>query len=312
MDRVVTHARSLWGAWWALPGGIFGAYVAGVIAVGDFRPEHGVALGLVLVLAYAGPRTKRFLVDMSPYLLVAVGYDLVRYGRVAWVSPERVLTCSLQDVERTLFPAGGGVSVQEWLARNPSPALDLLFAVPYAVFAYVALVYAAYLYFVDRPRMRRYLWAFALANYVSFAMWLLVPAAPPWYVHAHGCTADMAALPSPAGLTRVDAMLGIRYFDTFYSRAASVYGALPSMHNAYPLLGLFTAWKHVTWRTRPIHIGYFLLMFTASLYLDHHWIVDAIAGWAVAIVAVWIAPRLVDVLAERTGMAPAAQAAGAE
>jgi membrane-associated phospholipid phosphatase len=88
-------------------------------------------------------------------------------------------------------------------------------------------------------------------------------------------------------------MLGISYFESFYSRAASVFGAMPSMHNAYPLLGLFTAWSSSTWKTRPIHVGYFLWMFTASLYLDHHWVVDAIAGWCVAVAAVLVAGRLV-------------------
>jgi membrane-associated phospholipid phosphatase len=167
------------------------------------------------------------------------------------------------------------------------------------VFAYVALVYAGYLYFKDRPRMRYFLWAFAVANAISFAMWLIVPAAPPWYVHEHGCVIDLAARPSPAGLGRVDALLGISYFEVFYSRAASVFGAMPSMHNAYPLLGLFTAWSSSTWKTRPIHIAYFLWMFTASLYLDHHWVVDAVAGWCVAGAAVLLAGKLLGRHADR-------------
>ena len=37
-------------------------------------------------------------------------------------------------------------------------------------------------------------------------------------------------------LLRVDAMLGIGYFRAFYGRASDVFGALPSLHVAYPLL----------------------------------------------------------------------------
>jgi membrane-associated phospholipid phosphatase len=33
-------------------------------------------------------------------------------------------------------------------------------------------------------------------------------------------------------------------------------------------------------------------MFIAAVYLDHHWILDALAGWTVAIVAVCAARRL--------------------
>jgi membrane-associated phospholipid phosphatase len=285
--------RSLWGPWWALPGGLPALYVLAVAMVGDLRPEHLVVVGVACILAYGSVKTKQFFVDVSPYLAVAIGYDAVRYAREAVVTSDRVMGCGLRDAEVALFHVGKGVTVQDYLQQHTLPALDLIFAVPYAVFAYLALAYAAYLYFVDRPRMRHYLWAFAIANYISFAMWLILPAAPPWYIRAHGCVIDIAAQPSPAGLARVDALLGTRYFATFYSRASSVYGAMPSMHCAYPVLGLLTAWKAATWKTRPLHILYTVLMFSAAVYLDHHWILDGLAGWVVALIAVVAAKALV-------------------
>jgi membrane-associated phospholipid phosphatase len=127
---------------------------------------------------------------------------------------------------------------------------------------------------------------------MSFAMWLSVPAAPPWYLRAHGCNIDLSTLPSPAALSRVDELLGINYFHMFYSRAASVFGALPSMHCAYPMLGLLTAWRVASWKTRPLHILYALTMVCAAVYLDHHWLIDAFAGYAVAFASVWLATRV--------------------
>jgi hypothetical protein len=64
------------------------------------------------------------------------------------------------------------------------------------------------------------------------------------------------------------------------------------MHCAYPMLGLLTAWRSTTWKTRPIHILYALTMFVGSNYLDHHWLWDGIAGIALACVAVWLSGRL--------------------
>jgi hypothetical protein len=290
--KVLDHVRALWGRWWLLPALLPLGYVAIIYAVGDLRPEHVIIPGLAIVLAYASARTKGFFIDVIPYLLVAVGYDTVRYARRLLVTPERVLGCSLRDAELAVFPAGAGRTFQDLAVAHHTVAWDLFFAVPYAIFAYVAFIYAGYLYFVDRPRMRHYLWAFALANFISFACWLIVPAAPPWYIREHGCAIDMSASPSAAGLLRVDEYLGVTYFATFYSRAASVYGALPSMHCAYPLLGLLTAWKSIGWKTKPLHIAYAIMMFTAAVYLDHHWIIDAVAGWLVAVVAVWLAKRL--------------------
>ncbi len=265
MVSALRHVRALWGKWWLLPGGLPLLYLAFVVAMGDSRVEHFVMIVLACGLAYATPRTKSFFADVWPYLAVAIGYDAVRYPRRLLVGADRVLGCGLRDAELALFPAGSGRTWQDFAQAHAHPALDLIFSVPYAIFAYLALVYAAYLYVVDRPRMRHYLWAFAIGNYISFVMWLVVPAAPPWYLRAHGCSIDMAALPSPAALTRVDAMLGVTYFHDFYSRSSSVFGALPSMHCAYPVLGLLTAWKATSWKTRPIHLLYTLVMFLAAL-----------------------------------------------
>jgi inositol phosphorylceramide synthase catalytic subunit len=271
---------------------------------GDLRPEHLLVPLVGSLLAYGTPRSKQFFLDALPYLLVVYAYDSVRYARAALLTPERVIGCELRDAELALFSVAPGVTFQDWFATHHAPALDLLFGLPYAVFAYAAIGYAAYLYFVDRARMRHYLWAFAIANFASFALWLAVPAAPPWYIREHGCAIDLAVPPSPAALARVDALIGVDYFASFYSRAASVFGAMPSMHCAYPLLGLLTAWRSATWRTRPIHIGYTLLMFSAAVYLDHHWILDALAGWLLALVAVLLAGRLLRKSPERGIVAP--------
>jgi inositol phosphorylceramide synthase catalytic subunit len=286
------HVTRLWGRYWLLPGGLPLAYALVIWKIGDLRPEHLIVPAIAIALAYGSLRSKRFFVDVIPYLLVIFAYDMVRYARAAVLTPERVIGCGLRDAELALFAVAPGVTPQDWFARHHTPALDLLLSVPYAIFAYLAIAYAGYLYFVDRSRMRHYLWAFAIANFMSFALWLLIPAAPPWYIREYGCAIDLSVQPSAAALTRVDHMLGIDYFQRFYSRAASVFGAMPSMHCAYPLLGLLTAWRATSWKTRPLHIAYAVMMFVAAVYLDHHWILDAIAGWALAIVAVFLSARI--------------------
>jgi hypothetical protein len=289
---VIAHIRELWGRAWLLPA-LPLLYAGALLVAGQgLRFEHVLVGVAACALGYATARTKEFYVELLPYVAVGIGYDLVRYARAALVTPERVLGCGLRDLELALFSVAPGVTPQDFFARHHHPVADLVFAVPYTIFAYLAFVYAGYLYFADRPRMRHYLWAFAIANYISFAFWLALPAAPPWYLRANGCTIDVSAVPSPAGLLRVDQLLGTTYFQGFYSRAASVFGAVPSMHCAYPMLGLLTARHAATARTWPLHIGYVLLMFVASVYFDHHWIVDGVLGWGVALLAVVLAGRL--------------------
>ncbi len=240
-----------------------------------------VALGFVKKLL-------PFLDRMVPYTLFVVAYDALRYLRPHFLRAERVATCSVRELELWLFSVGDGLTPGEWLSARATPAADLTFAAPYFVFVYVVLGYAVFLFFRDRERMSRFLWAFLLANLLGFATWLVFPVAPPWYVHAHGCAVNLNAPASAAGLERVDAWLGIDYFRSFYAKSTFVFGAMPSLHCCYPMIGLLTAWRHITWRTRPLHIVYVLWMFAASTYLDHHYLVDGLVGFAVAGLAVFV------------------------
>jgi membrane-associated phospholipid phosphatase len=297
----------LWGPWWPLPGGVPLGYVLVVTVIGDLRPEHIALVVVICLLAYTTERIRRFFVAIAPYLATVMAYDTVRYPRAALVTTDRVLGCGLRAAELRLFGVGPDTTPGDWFATHHWPALDLVCAAPYTVFAYVVLGYAIYLYFVDRERMQRFVWAYAIGNLISFVCWLGVPAAPPWYLRSHGCTIDLGVVPSPAALLRVDHLLGIGYFQAFYGRAVSAFGALPSMHCAFPLMGLLVSWRRTTWRTRPIHVGYTLLMAFSAVYLDHHWVIDAVAGWLVAgasvVAASWLCQRWAPSPAERPSLA---------
>src|SRR5262245_40706662 len=115
MQALVRHVRSLWGPWWTLPSlPVF--YAVAMYAIGDLRPEHLVIGLLCAACAYATPRTKRFLSDVTPYLLVAFGYDLVRYARKALLTPDRVFGCEMRSLELSLFSVSPGVTPQDWFA----------------------------------------------------------------------------------------------------------------------------------------------------------------------------------------------------
>jgi membrane-associated phospholipid phosphatase len=124
-----------------------------------------------------------------------------------------------------------------------------------------------------------------LLNALGVVTYLLYPAAPPWYVMKYGPgPADMAALPSPAGTARFDALLGISYFAKFYARNSNVFGAMPSLHAAYPT---FVAWQ--VWRLgrgwRVGTVAFAAVVVFSAVYLQHHYILDVVAGVTAALVA---------------------------
>ncbi|HEY6080762.1 MAG TPA: hypothetical protein VIW29_18230, partial [Polyangiaceae bacterium] len=78
-------------------------YVLAIAGIGDLRVEHVVLVLVVVGLSAFGPRSRAFLADITPYVLVALGYDLVRYARRVFVTAERVHACGLRDLELAAF-----------------------------------------------------------------------------------------------------------------------------------------------------------------------------------------------------------------
>jgi membrane-associated phospholipid phosphatase len=63
------------------------------------------------------------------------------------------------------------------------------------------------------------------------------------------------------------------------------------LHAAVSLLALFYAWRYVRfwfWVLLPFVLG----LWVSTIYLRHHYVVDLFAGWLLAPVAAWVAPRL--------------------
>ena len=275
---LIAHVRRLWpngGAWLPVP---FVAWPLFCLLIGEQRGEHLAFALLVPALAYATPQTKRLFIGLLPFGLLGLVYDSMRYVKDLGVTPARVHVCDLRAIDARFFGVGDG-TLQDYFQAHATDFLDRLCAVPYGTFIYVSLAVAVWLYVKDYEGLRRFGWTFLLVNLVGFVTYHVYPAAPPWYFHAHGCAVDMTTLASEGpNLARVDAWLGVHYFAGFYGRSSDVFGAVPSLHVAYPLLNLIFGWRHWRWPGRALATAFFLLMAFSAVYLDHHWVVDVLLG----------------------------------
>ena len=290
--RLWRHMRGLWPRHTLLPPLIF--VVAAVVAYvrGVLRWDHIAIVVLVAALAYTNRTTKRLCIGLYPIGLVAVLYDAMKSIQNVGVTPERVHLCGLRATEIRWFGItmdGSRTTVHDWLQAHATLPLDVLCSIPYGTFIFASLAAAVYLYFRDFAAMQRFMWTFFLMNVMGFLTYHLYPAAPPWYYHAHGCTVDMLARPSEGpNLARVDQLLGVQYFTAMYGRSSDVFGAIPSLHVAYPLLIALETWRHVSRPLRVTTVAYSVLMAFAAIYLDHHWIIDALVGVAYCLIAVLV------------------------
>jgi inositol phosphorylceramide synthase catalytic subunit len=256
----------------------FVVYAAWSAARSDLRVEHLLMIAAVTAFVVIGPRTRELLRGLYPFALVGLVYDAMRPFQNVGLTEERVLACDLRAVEARLF-GDGESTLHDLFAVHHSRVLDLFCAIPYATFIAWCVAGAVFMYVKDRPAMMRFAWGFFALNVLGFITYHALPAAPPWYIHAHGCVVDLAARPSEGpALARVDAMLGISYFHGMYSKAASVFGALPSLHCAYPLLLAIEGWRSFGRKMRVAALAYWLAMIFSAVYLDHHWVLDALLG----------------------------------
>lgn len=299
MKRLWNHMRRLWPRYTLLPGIPLTLWALFMTWRGLARWDHFAVAIAVLVTAYTSEKTKRFLLAYAGFVGVAWSYDAMQFFREVGVSVDRVHLCDLYGIERTLFGFSTGVgrvTLQDWFLVHHHWFADALFAVPYGIYIFVAMGYGVYLYFVDHRACQRYSLAFFALNLLGFITYHVYPAAPPWYFHKYGCVVDIAASSSAGpALTRVDAMLGLHYFQGLYGRASEVFGAVPSLHVAYPLLIILDGWKRNGRMIKGVTVFYFLLTCCAAVYLDHHWILDLVLGWAYTLCVFYALRRLIPV-----------------
>ena len=244
------------------------------------RWEHAAADAIVAGLPWIGPRCAMFVKAALPLWVVGVLVDNVRY--IPLLGP--IHTGDVLAFELRLFPGPAGLSWPQWWDEHPKVVLDLLCGFAYATYLLEFFVAEGFFYLIGEKRFFSALaWAFFAANVAGFVVNLVFPVAPPWYVFAHGPgPADPRAVASAAGCARFDALLGINYFSSFYARNPNVFGAMPSLHVTYPLTVVWYTWNR-GWIWRLATLAFTLLVSFSAVYLAHHYVVDVIAGAALAV-----------------------------
>ncbi|WP_225412736.1 phosphatase PAP2 family protein [Stigmatella hybrida] len=254
-----------------------------VMAVGRLRWEHVAADLLIVGLAWAGPSSRSFLLRGGLALWFT---GMLMDNQWLWLSLRGpVHSGDLWDLEHALFPAPGDTTWPAYFATRTHPVLDLLCGFSYAAYIYEVILVVLLFFFRKHPRFGQACWAFLAVNFIGVITYMVYPAAPPWYVmqYGHG-PVDLLAAPSPAGTARFDALLGINYFAKFYARSPNVFGAMPSLHVAYPVMMTWQLWSlGRAWRVGAA--AFAGLVAFSALYLQHHYILDVVGGVVAALLA---------------------------
>lgn len=282
-------------------------------------------IGLGLACAGIGRRPTWLLwlgVDLLPLAGVLIVYDRMRgwadtAGLPTWWQPQ-------VTVDKLLFfghePT---VWLQEHLKYPQVQWYDVVVCLCYYSFFFLPYLTAGVLWLRGRADFYRWTGRFVGLSFLGFALFVLIPAAPPWA--AARCTAaDVAGHPNnppcmwsgrPAdgGLlgaftthrpgatpyvelitTRGFSTLHLSVADTLVDQGRSIIdnvAAVPSLHLGGTVLFVLFMWSRVARWWRPLLALYpFLMMFSLAYGADHY-VSDGIIGALCAWLVHWLAGR---------------------
>lgn len=279
-----------------------GAYLALGAATHSIRFYHWFMLLSIPFALSSGKRGRRFFLDWAPLFAFWLVYDRLRliqpllYGRVAVDSPLLIEEWAFGWLTSGAAPAH---AAHGWLSTDTGVlARSVEWSAQAVYFSHLFLVplFILWLWFAAergdqyRSLFLRFVRAFTLLNFSAIAIYLLVPVAPPWWVTLNGTerpTAEAVAQINIAG-----AMNGV-LIQGMIRNASQWFAAVPSLHGAYPVLLLLLLPRERRFALTALAL-YGCAMWTATVVLNQHYIIDLVAGGALAIAAWWVEGLLKD------------------
>ena len=170
-----------------------------------------------------------------------------------------------------------------WAERFITPGRTELMSFFYVNFGWLAPSISVLLLALRRTREFRVATLGVLTCFfMGYFLYVVFPAAPPRLVLRSMFSLSLSGYPQGFSSLNEQA-LQLLPVD---SRAA-----FPSLHSAASLVVLIYAYRYVRiwfWLALPLVLG----LWVSTIYLRHHYVADLLAGWALAPVAVFLAPRL--------------------
>ena len=219
------------------------------------------------------------LLEWLPFFGLLVAYDRLR-GAVS-VAPGHAHVDAQLAFDKAL---GGGEVPTVWLQQHLWHAghprwYDYGVWAVYMTHFFAVWVTAAVIWRVARDRFRRYAVTAVALSLSAFATYWAFPAQPPWMA---GETIKMASVDRI--VPEVWGQLGVGTAQSLYENRDFVnpVAAMPSLHAAFPLMLLLFFWSAGRWVRLALGL-YTLAMAFALVYGGEHFVIDILAGWAMAL-----------------------------
>jgi len=251
---------------------------------------------LFLLLAFGTLKSRKVFVVFSPFFTYLLFYSSLKVLHNYNIFKIRIQ--ELYDLEKYIFGFkynGQIITPNEYFLDHINVFADLFAGASYFTWVPFPVLFVLFFIYKKRPEIGFQYWiAFLIANLLGFIGYIVYPAAPPWYFMEHGNQLIVDLKGSAAGLERFDDLLGISLYKGMYSEGTNTFGAMPSMHSAFPMMLTYFSMKFGRkWLTAIAFISMIGIWFGA-VYTAHHYILDIILGIICGIIALIATESLIN------------------
>ncbi|WP_373230221.1 phosphatase PAP2 family protein [Cohnella sp.] len=207
---------------------------------------------------------------MASFLVMLFSFEAVTHFITAKGLP--IKDAALQDWDSFLF---GGKQPAEWLEPINNHPLTLFLSVIYL--AWFAFTYGTIflMWWSGRRALLEYTAAALMTFYIGYLIYILIPAFGPIFTYTYST--------SMTGLT---AMMMDRNIFT------PVADAFPSLHTGISVI-MFILVRKYSKRWFLLYSPVVVLVIISTIYLRIHYVIDVIAGVALALATAWLCRKLI-------------------
>ncbi len=270
------------------------AYLALGVATSSVRAYHWFMLLAIPGALLSAKRGRGFFLDWAPLFAFWLVYDRLRlvqpllYSRVAVEGPFLIERAAFGWLAKGAVPAHAAFA---WLASHDGTvATSIEWAAQLVYFSHLFVVplviVALWVLGSSRKRYRaaflRHIRAFTVLNFSAIVVYLVMPVAPPWWVTLNGMTQPTAELVTQSNMSA--AMHGA-LIQGMIGNASQWFAAVPSLHGAYPVLLVLLFPRKQSRLALAAITFYAVAMWTSTVVLNQHYVIDLVAGALLAIAA---------------------------
>jgi hypothetical protein len=245
---------------------IYLAVIFGVMLWQGVSIEPEWVLIVLLVIAVALGRGRRFIADWTPFLLLFFAYEAMR----GFAAKTNFAPHDLSGIERAFF--GGAIPtlvLQHAFYRPGVIGMQDLIGMFLYFMHFVLPIVVGFVFWVNsREHYWRFISALLVMCFLSFLTYLFWPSAPPWY-QLH----DVVKINDET----VRRLWGFTLVFVYHGFNPNQFAAFPSLHAAFPALAAVYAWR----RYRALGVGlalWTIAVVISIVYLGEHYVIDAFAS----------------------------------